>query len=122
LPKGITIYKALIFALDFPIIVTFAKKALQIFCATNECDSDSKRMEFLINKLKKSGRALQYNYLGRHKNSSRSGSKGSSFGMWVARTIFSQLVHLSIKVVDLLSLVYTKVSYKLMFSRWLTKW
>jgi uncharacterized membrane protein len=39
------------------------------------------------------------------KHSSRCGSIGSSFGMWVARTIFSQPVHLFVKVVDPLSLV-----------------
>jgi hypothetical protein len=46
-PKRITIYKTLILALDFPNIITFLKKALQIFCATNECDSDSKKQCFL---------------------------------------------------------------------------
>jgi len=51
------------------------------------------------------------------KNSSRSGSIGTSFGIWVARIIFWQPVHLSVKVVDPLSLVYTEVSYKLIFSR-----
>jgi hypothetical protein len=36
-------YETLIFALDFPpIIIIFSKKALQMFCASNECDSDSK--------------------------------------------------------------------------------
>jgi len=36
LPKGPTIYKTLICAVDFLIVVTFTKKlALRIFCATN---------------------------------------------------------------------------------------
>jgi hypothetical protein len=43
LPKETTIYKTLIFVLELPIIVTFTKKALQIFCATNKCDSDFKK-------------------------------------------------------------------------------
>jgi hypothetical protein len=47
MPKGITIYKIVIFVLDFPIIITFKKKALQIFCANNKCDSDFKNMAFL---------------------------------------------------------------------------
>jgi len=55
------------------------------------------------------------------KNSSRCGSIGSSFGMWVARTMFSQPVHLFVKVVDPLSLVYTDVSYNLIFASLLTK-
>ncbi len=37
--KGPTMYKTLIFALDFLIVVTFTKN-LQMFCATNKCDSD----------------------------------------------------------------------------------
>jgi len=45
--KGITIYKTLIFVLDFLIVVTFFLKALQFCCATSERDSDSKRMMFL---------------------------------------------------------------------------
>jgi hypothetical protein len=45
--EGITIYKTLIFFLDFPIIVTFTKKALQFFFVINQCDSDFKRMMFL---------------------------------------------------------------------------
>jgi hypothetical protein len=40
--KKSTLYKTLKFALDFPIIVTFTKKALQIICANKECDRDSK--------------------------------------------------------------------------------
>jgi disulfide bond formation protein DsbB len=40
-------YETLIFALDFPIIIIFSKKALQMFCANNECDSDSKEWCFL---------------------------------------------------------------------------
>jgi hypothetical protein len=55
------------------------------------------------------------------KTSSRSGGIGSSYGMWVARTIFSQPVHLLLKVVDPLSLVYTDVSYNLIFASVLTK-
>jgi hypothetical protein len=43
MPKGTIIYKTLIFALDFPIILTFRKKVFQIFCVTNEWDSDSKK-------------------------------------------------------------------------------
>jgi hypothetical protein len=61
-------------------------------------------------------------YLADTKNSSRSSSIGSSFGMWVARTIFSQPVHLFVKVVDPLSIVYTDVSYNLIFASLLTKW
>jgi hypothetical protein len=40
--KEITLYKTPKFALDFPIIVTFTKKAQWIICATNECDPDFK--------------------------------------------------------------------------------
>ncbi len=47
MPKGITIYKILIFVLHFPVIITFIKKALQIFCANNKCDSDFKKIAFL---------------------------------------------------------------------------
>jgi hypothetical protein len=61
--------------------------------------------------LKKSGRALQKQIWADTKTSSRSGGIGSSFGIWVARTIFWQPVHLLVKVVDPLSLVYTDVSY-----------
>jgi len=56
------------------------------------------------------------------KTSSRSGGIGSSFGMWVGRTMCSQPVHLLVKVVDPLSLVYTDVSYNLIFASLLTKW
>jgi len=49
--KEITLYKILKFALDFPIIVTFTKKALQINCATNECDRDSKKWCFLLKQM-----------------------------------------------------------------------
>ncbi len=46
MPKRITIYKTLIFVLDFPNISTFTKKrkekTLQIFWVANECDNDSK--------------------------------------------------------------------------------
>jgi len=42
MPKGTIIYKTLIFAIDFPIIVTFRKKAFQIFGVTNEYDNDLK--------------------------------------------------------------------------------
>jgi hypothetical protein len=48
LSKGITIYKILIFSLDFLIIVTFTKNVLQIFCAINKCDSDHKGWCFLL--------------------------------------------------------------------------
>ncbi len=41
LPKGNTIYKTLILPQISPIIITFINKALQIFCVSNECDSDS---------------------------------------------------------------------------------
>jgi hypothetical protein len=34
------VHKTLIFVLNFPIIITFIKKALQIFCVTKECDID----------------------------------------------------------------------------------
>jgi hypothetical protein len=47
MPKGTIIYKTLIFALDFAIIVTFRKKAF-IFFVINECDSDSKKWCFLL--------------------------------------------------------------------------
>jgi len=48
LPKGTTIYKTLIFTLDFPIIITIiCKKALQMFCATKKCENDSKKWYFL---------------------------------------------------------------------------
>ncbi len=47
MPKGITIYKILIFDLDFPIMITFIKKTLQIFCANNKCDSEFKKITFL---------------------------------------------------------------------------
>jgi hypothetical protein len=36
------IYKTLIFVLDVPPYSHITKKALQMFCATSECDSDSK--------------------------------------------------------------------------------
>jgi hypothetical protein len=65
---------------------------------------------------KKNHAELCKHYLADTKNSSRSGSIGSSFGMWVARTIFSQPVHLFVKVVDPLS------SYNLIFASLLTKW
>ncbi len=42
MPKGITIYKTIIFIIDSFIIITFTRKASQIFCATNKCDSDLK--------------------------------------------------------------------------------
>jgi hypothetical protein len=45
MPKGIIIYKILIFTLDFfhySHIYKKLKKSVKIFCATNECDSDSK--------------------------------------------------------------------------------
>jgi hypothetical protein len=45
LPKGTTIYKTLIFALDFPHyghIYNNKKNTLQNFCATNESESDFK--------------------------------------------------------------------------------
>jgi hypothetical protein len=48
LPKRTTIYKTLIFALDFPIIITFFFKNLQIFCTTNKCDIDSKTWCLLL--------------------------------------------------------------------------
>ncbi len=48
LPKGITIYKIFIFVLDFLITITFTIKNLQMFYATDECDSDSKKLVFLI--------------------------------------------------------------------------
>jgi hypothetical protein len=49
--KEIRLYKILKFALDFPIIVTFIKKALQIICATNECDRDFKKWRFLLKQM-----------------------------------------------------------------------
>jgi len=64
---------------------------------------------------------LQKHFQADTKTSSRSGGIGSSFGMWVARTIFSQPVHLLVKVVDPLSLVYTDVGYNLIFASLLTK-
>ncbi len=64
---------------------------------------------------------MQKHFQADTKTSSRSGGIGSSFGMWVARTIFSQPVHLLVKVVDPLSLVYTDVGYNLIFASLLTK-
>jgi hypothetical protein len=40
--KATIIYKTLLVALNFSIIITFTKEALQMFCAINMCDTDQK--------------------------------------------------------------------------------
>jgi len=48
--KRSAIYKRLVIVLDVFIIFTFTKKALQIFCAINKYDNDSKEWCFLLNR------------------------------------------------------------------------